>query len=112
MGTSKTLLLPQNNGTGQPEIEKVVERVVHPENSKSGFDSNDFHYSIGEFVATLVDEDESCPFWIGQIKSVIRNEHNIINKLVVHWLDLLGGADVYGGKYKLAKRSTKKKTLA
>ncbi len=111
-GSSEKLLLKKNKkGSEQLDHEKVVEKIVGSSTSRSEFVTNDFDYSTLEFVATLVEEDESCPFWIGQIKNVIKNETNVVHKLVVQWLELLEGADVYGGRYKLAKRLTKKKTL-
>ncbi len=71
---------------------------------------NDFEYTVGDLVATLIEDDSGCPFWIAKVNKTIRNKDGIVSCLIVQWLELVNSNNVFSGTYRLAKRITKKKT--
>ncbi len=71
---------------------------------------NDFEYSVGDLVATFIEDDHGCPFWIAKVVKIIRNRDGIVSNLKVHWLELFDSRNVFTGKYRPASRVTKKRT--
>lgn len=62
---------------------------------------NDYDYEVNSYVAVNTADDDGAPFWVGKVVEKVVNAEGIVNELIVHWLQLDNGSDVYGGRYTL-----------
>ena len=57
-------------------------------------------YVLNTFVATKIEiQNESIPFWIGQVQDIVKDRKGNVVGLKIHWYELYNWKDAYFGKY-------------
>jgi len=60
----------------------------------------DLEYEINTFVVVKGEQQSVIlPFWLGNIRNVVRSEAGNVSKLEVHWWELRKGTSAYSGSY-------------
>jgi len=69
----------------------------------NGLTGSDYNYAINSYVAARTeDKDDGAHFWIGKVVELKNNAQGVICQLLLHWLQLEKGSDIYDGKYALS----------
>lgn len=74
------------------------QRVISP----AELVANDYEYATSSLVAVRSQQDDGAPFWLGKILTCKKDPHGKVSRLVLHWLQLDAGANLYDGRYTLS----------
>lgn len=65
----------------EKELDEISESPLRDINEDH---CDDFMYDVGSYVAVLF-EDKTCPFWMGQVHSILPNCEGRTTIITLHW---------------------------